>query len=140
MSAVSPLATQILDAGTHAERANLLLTAPHGLLLQGGAAIFEACEAVQFGVGGDYVAAVVATLCATRAPDGALPDHHRARLEGMAQLLRQVTSLPDDALIAMQARHDARLGRENPDMVGTPAYDRAWAEMRSGKPSDRGAP
>jgi hypothetical protein len=128
-----PIAEQIHGAGTHAERAALLLTAPQGALLAGAAAIVEACHAVRFGVGADYLDAVHTAMNAVRDADGTLPDHHRARLKGMAQLLTQVTRLPDDALIAMQARHDAKLGRRDPDYVGTPAYDAAWSEQRGGR-------
>lgn len=124
------LARQIAEAASHADRATVLLMAPHAVLLAAPGPVADACRRAGFEIGADYVTAIVAMLLATRGQDGQVPDRHRATLDGLEAMLRRFLFDPDDALIAMQARHDAKAGRRNPDLVGTPAYDAAWNTVR----------
>lgn len=74
------VATEIIDAGTEARRALILLRLPDAVLLEKTKALTGACRQAGFKMGLLFISIRIAALSANRLPDGQLPDHHRATL------------------------------------------------------------
>jgi hypothetical protein len=74
------VATEILEASSHARRAQILLRLPDALLLEKEAAVVEACQLSGFKMGLLFIGIRITALSAVRLPDGQLPEHTRATL------------------------------------------------------------
>jgi hypothetical protein len=76
LAAMFPLARQIVDAGSDAQRAQLILTLSDHILLSHFDALKEACDETGFAAGAGYIVQRYVSLLATRSPEGLLPRDH----------------------------------------------------------------
>jgi hypothetical protein len=76
MRDILPIAEQLYDCETDAERADWLLRVPHGIILRDLATIRNVLRGARFQAGIACLEAEFAALNATRLPDGRLPEAH----------------------------------------------------------------
>lgn len=93
--AVFPVVGQLLAAGSHAERAEILLRLSDAVLLAYPMPIAEACAAKGFVDGQLFAALRAALLCRTRDAHGLLPERPAAELEGLRVVLSGIAALKE---------------------------------------------
>lgn len=79
--AAFPVANRLIEAGSHAERAAILLQLSDAALLARPEELAAACSMVGFPDGHLFVATRTALLCHTRDAHGLLPEREAAELE-----------------------------------------------------------
>lgn len=90
LAAMFPLARQLVDAGTHAQRAQLLLTLSDQIVLAHFDALKEACDETGFAAGAGYLAERYVSMHAVRDARGALPPQHVNQVENWRRGLASI--------------------------------------------------
>ncbi len=87
-----PIADKIREAGSHAQRATILLKLSDAALLGGSKDLEIACSQTGFEAGNFFIIFRSAALCATRDAHGVLPDHLAHEVEMWRQALSQIAA------------------------------------------------
>lgn len=93
-----PVITQLLDAGSHQERALQLLRLPDALVMSHGADIIAACRGVQFDAGAAFLLYRSTGLNLVRDAHGMLPEAQARELEAWRVAMSELVAGKGDGI------------------------------------------